>query len=556
MSDELEALATRLRGKLSESQSEKSAIQMYRKGTMPIKGLNGNTLEILKEHERELAQYRQFMEMAHLNMCPLIVSSVVDDTDIVAFRDADEPSSEADADAQDKWNRMHLSEVFTLAFTDMLHHGDGYGMFDHKTGDILHLPNDICVVETDWLSPWQRTAAYFESEYEGVRRSAMYFRKRDEGGLLLDGVWYTFYTEKDGWSEPELVPRLTRIPIVPCRTTDGQGIYEDHLSTIDRINFMIFSRLVVTDKQSFKELWVSGLPAFIRNEDGTFTPIEWTEEMMTGPGGVNLLPGENTKVTETGSTDPSPLTGAAYADIKNLAALTKTPLYILDPSSAQQSALGADLADKTHRTNVRRLRVPAGMMMAELLSIAFEFEGRKVQLLPVWAPLEDESWGSRAQTAALLRGVLPLESIWSLVLKLSPEEQEAARASLLDAREQGLVSPGGLGDLPDYELERESQDAALIDPEEAPYDPTNANERFKASPLDGGTPGSPKLFLTEYLRSHGGEAPARDVITVGIGKGFSEPSLKMARMRSLPPIRTQRRRVGNRMVAYWILSEQ
>ena len=117
-----------------------------------------------------------------------------------------------------------------------------------------------------------------------------------------------------------------------------------------------------------------------------------------------------------------------------------------------------------------------------------------------------------------------------------------------------MVSPGGLGDVPDYELERTDVEDALLDPSTADIDETNLDDSDTVRASQSATgPGSPKLFILDYLRSHGGEALARDVIAVGMGKGFTEASLKMARLRSIPPIRTRRRNRAGKVLNYWIL---
>ena len=92
-----EALVERfdqLRNTLEERRQAKREINQYRVGKAPLKGVfaNGRLRFDSTEDER---QYRQFVEMSKLNMCPLIVDSIVDDVSLVSFSELAPEEDEA-----------------------------------------------------------------------------------------------------------------------------------------------------------------------------------------------------------------------------------------------------------------------------------------------------------------------------------------------------------------------------------------------------------------------------------------------------------------------------
>lgn len=357
--------------------------------------------------------------------------------------------------------------------------------------------------------------------------------------------------------------KFSAIPIVKIETHDGKGLYEDHLATIDRINFTLFSRIVITDKQSFKELWIKGLPLFFPDPDtGELVKIDWSEQTLQGPGTATLLPGTETDIVETGATDFTQLTSAVFSDIKHLAALTSTPLYILDPSSAQQSALGADLADKVHRTKVRTLRTSIGAGLSELMGLSFEATGTGGRIFePVWAALDDESMSIRAQTAAMLTSMLPLKMIWTDILQMTPEQVEEAELLLEEAQANRLlITPGGIGSTVTDMTGQSTGDEieSLYQPDNQPEDAQSfeTDTTFFTGVSEKAQTGSPtepaSNFVLLYLEQNGNEAPASDVIEAGKIRGYTEQAIKTARSRmSDQVVYTRKKGPNGKLVNYW-----
>lgn len=557
---EPDSVFQRLQSALAKSKDNRDLIEKYRKGEAPIKGAKyGADVKLKKDEDK--VQYAKFLDMSRLNMCPLIVDSVVDDIAVAAFNDMSGLDSEDESDsvepeevevvastaAQKRWRNQHLSVVFKQVASDMCHHGEGYAWVS-RDGQVHHIPVLSAAVESSPLDPWDRWAGLLSyKNWADQDAYAMYIKHPD--GKVVE------YARAGGNGDWETtVTPFTRIPIVPAFTPSRDGLYEAHLATIDRINFLILSRLIISDKQSFRELWIKGLPAYYMDpKTGEVTQIEWSDKLLTGPGGANLLPGAESDIKETAATDISPLTGAVFSEIKHLAALTSTPLYILDPSAAQQSALGADLADKVHRTKIRTLRTALGEAAVEWMTLSFEATGEPGKDFEVvWAPLEDESLAQRAQTAAVLSKILPLRTVWDTVLQLSPEKIRQMEAALQEEQANPLIPGVGMAGALDTTVDTfvsedtqtpETEDSALSKNET--FAPGSSNEPAGASASD---------FIQSYLQRKGGQAPARDVIMAGQRMGYTEQAIKTARSRLSAKIKFERQKnAEGRSISYWVL---
>ena len=367
-------------------------------------------------------------------------------------------------------------------------------------------------------------------------------------------------------------------------TADGRGIYESHLPVIDRINFSVYERLVLMDKQAFRELWIKGLPAFYENpETGEREIIDWSKVILRGPGNANLLPGDSTDVEETGEADFTQITAAVFNDVKYLAAVTSTPLYILDPSAAQESALGADKADKVHRTRIRTLRVSVGEALAEAMSLSFEATGEPgKEFETVWSPLEDETLAQRAQSAAVLQSIIPQRSLWTDVLQLTPEQISRAEAGLIEDRINKILDGVAEAKAAAQAQQIEQVDApaadahlddtgdettpAEQDTQELSHDLVESlglaegnavqlsgdESTFTKSRAGKGTgANTAAVFLIDYLQDHGGEAPAADIQRAALEQGYRSSTVKVARTRMKDRVLTVRRTNGKGGFKVW-----
>lgn len=623
---------SRLQDSLGTESARIRKLKPYREGRMELKGIRSDFLNNIQDTV-ERAQTEAFIEMSRLCLCGLIVDAITDDMAVDSFTDLTAPAELPDPDAaeveegedpslaphggeditpvepagdkgddaaaiagpsqaeldggypsasleaQTRYRRQHGPSILKRLAADTFHYGAGYLMVSDE-GVIKYVPANCATVITDGIDPWDRKAASVTfTASDGSEYTQMWIRSED-------GKVYSFQTSGDGITPvggaSGLTP-FTRIPVVPAATPDGRGIYESHLPVIDRINFSVYERLVLMDKQAFRELWIKGLPAFYENpETGEREVIDWSKVILRGPGNANLLPGDSTDVEETGEADFTQITAAVFNDVKYLAAVTSTPLYILDPSAAQESALGADKADKVHRTRIRTLRVSVGEALAEAMSLSFEATGEPgKEFETVWSPLEDETLAQRAQSATVLQSIIPQRSLWTDVLQLTPEQISRAEAGLIEDRINKILD--GVAEAKAaaqaQQIEQAGQPAPTVgssdgdgltpaeeDVQELSHDlveslgPAEGNEVqiggdestfTKSRTLKGTGANTAAVFLIDYLQDHGGEAPAADVQRAALEAGYRSSTVKVARTRMKDRVLTARRSNGKGGMKVW-----
>lgn len=632
---DLSDVLSRLQDSLGTQTARIHRLKPYREGRMELKGIRSDFLNNIQDTV-ERAQTQEFIEMSRLSLCGLIVDAITDDMAVDSFTDLTAPAELPDPDAaeveegetpslaphggeditpatpvksgsgsdavaaatagpsqaeldggypsasleaQTRFRRQHGPSILKRLAADTLHYGAGYLMVSDE-GVVKYVPAACATVITDGIDPWDRKAASVTfTAPDGSEYTQMWIRSED-------GKVYSFQTSGDGITPvggaSGLTP-FTRIPVIPATTPDSRGIYESHLPVIDRINFSVYERLVLMDKQAFRELWIKGLPAFYENpETGEREVIDWSKVILRGPGNANLLPGDSTDVEETGEADFTQITAAVFNDVKYLAAVTSTPLYILDPSAAQESALGADKADKVHRTRIRTLRVSVGEALAEAMSLSFEATGEPgKEFETVWSPLEDETLAQRAQSATVLQSIIPQRSLWTDVLQLTPEQISRAEAGLIEDRinkildgvaeakaaaqaqqieqaGQAVPADGGSdgGGLTPAEQDTQELSHELVEslgPAEGNEIQTSGDENTftKARTAKGTGANTAAVFLIDYLQNHGGEAPAADIQRAALEQGYRSSTVKVARTRMKDRVLTVRRSNGKGSMKVW-----
>lgn len=150
--------------------------------------------------------------------------------------------------------------------------------------------------------------------------------------LAALGEW----TQVDG-SEPY----TGVLPVFVFENHDSTGEFETHLDLINRINSDILQRLVTVSMQAFKQrALIGGLP---QNDDDD---TDWSKVFEPAPGALWDVPEQITTIWESQDAAQGimAMLTAEKDDIRDLAAVTRTPVATLLPDAANQSAEGAAFA--------------------------------------------------------------------------------------------------------------------------------------------------------------------------------------------------------------------
>ncbi|MEV0759534.1 phage portal protein [Nocardia sp. NPDC050435] len=292
--------------------------------------------------------------------------------------------------------------------------------------------------------------------------------------LFVPGVRHTWRREVGQYStsfkldEWELVATestvglelLGGIPAVRFENKLSMGEFEPHIDLLDRIMDGVFQRIVVGWYQSFRQRAVrgnlDGAEDFSQEDDSenfirTVSDDELVDLFQADPGALWLVP-EGVDFWESEQADLTPLITAIRDDVKEFAAATRTPLHIITPDAANQTAEGASLmrealVDKITDRQARQTSPWKLVWQIAFALAAQEARTRGVRLL--WAKVDRSSLQARADAIAKTRGVLSRKRQLVNILEMSPEEAKLNEAELiqesmsLDAGFGGFVAPAG-----------------------------------------------------------------------------------------------------------------
>lgn len=357
--------------------------------------------------------YQRFQAKSRTNFAELITDAVSERMQVAGFVVGDSVSD--DDDARRLWKANHLQVWSSDVHRDMLALGQGYVCVQPgQSGvEILHERPEQVIVEHDPQRPDRRRAA-LKVWRDNVAGS-------DFAVLHLPGVaywWYRLIARVDGKPQPILTyfggwqPLAARptgldvVPIIPFTNRDGLGEYETHLDVLDRINWGVLQRLVIVAMQAYRQRATKGdLPEV--DEDGN--RIDYGSLLSPGPGSLWHLP-DGVELWESGQTDLTGVLEGVKADLRDLAAVTRTPINSLIPEGANQSAEGAASAREglVFKTGDRISRAQASW--AEVMGLALSLD-RDADELPdvevMFSPPERQSLAERADALTKLRDDLP-----------------------------------------------------------------------------------------------------------------------------------------------------
>lgn len=314
-------------------------------------------------------------------------------------------------------------------------------------------PETMCV-STDPLQPWRVRAALrvwrdvdAEKDFALVwahGRRQKFYRSIYTGGVKkrltrrVQGDWTPVKDAEDTDGAP---------PVVVYNNPGGCGEFETHLDVINRINHGILHRLVIEAMQAYRNRALrptgeKGLP----QTDASGNDIDWAKAFEPAPGALwDLPPGLD--IWESQTTDITPLLSASKDDIRHLSASTFTPLPMLMPDSANQTATGATATTDSYLSKCADRCVEARIGGTAVLVEALKAAGTDLEdtLELTFEPVERVSLSEKYAAAAQAKAAgMPQKSIWRKVLGWSPEDIAQGDADLADeALTAFLAAPQG-----------------------------------------------------------------------------------------------------------------
>lgn len=379
--------------------------------------------------------YEKFQKKARTNFGELIVLSR---TNRMRPNGIIVPGSNSDDDAWRKvWQDNRLNVAITDVFYDMVTTGVGYLMVGFS-------PNGVPEISAE--SPEQVITECDPRRPDLVRAGLKVYRDDAEGFdvafLHLPGEVHTFYRQvgdytvfsvpvfpaaAGGWSYAGGESTgMTDIPIIPFFNSRALGEFERHTDLLDRINWTILQRLVITAMQAYRQRAIKGdLPEL----DESGNNIDYGELLRPGPGALWRLP-DGIDLWESTQTNISEILQATKDDVQHLAAVTNTPMSTLLPDAANQSAEGAVSAKEGLVFSVERLVARADASLVQACHLYGTMAGIDPDVTIEWQSPQRQSLGERAD-AASKAGDMPWRTKMIKIWGFEPaavDDMEAQRA--------------------------------------------------------------------------------------------------------------------------------
>jgi hypothetical protein len=404
--------------------------------------------------------YQKFQRKSRTNFGELVVDAVAERMCITGFQVGEQDNSVA----WDIWKRNRMAVKSFDVFRDMLGLSAGYLMLSPGPRGVVITQErpEQAVTESDPTLPEIVRAGLkiYRDGPEGADFAFLHLpgvvRKYRRPSTDNNGILKTLPYATEGW---ELVAEsgtgLSFVPMFPFDNRERRGEFETHTDLLDRINWIILQRLVITAMQAFRQRAFKGdLPS----EDDDGNEINYGDMFKPGPAQLWQLP-EGVDIWESQPGDLTQILAAAKDDVRDLAAVTRTPISVFVPDGANQTAEGAAFAREglVFKTTDRAARAGAVMAAAMAGALAIEAgESTPVEdVETLWAPFEARSLSERADAstkAADLPWRTRMTDVWGFSQERvdEMEAQRAADAALTTASAPPNELPRDIGEvLPD-----------------------------------------------------------------------------------------------------------
>lgn len=403
-------------------------LRSYMDGDAPLPEGRDNVRESWKRFQRD----------ARTNWGQLILEAVCDRIIPKGITVAGDSQSEVAVQATRIWRDNRMDSVFA----QWLRHGLAFRRAfltcwtdDSGAARITADSPESMYVAVDPLQNWRVRAAlrcwrdpddgvdyalvWSEDSWQRFMRPSMH--TKEDGSTILtsmvQGKWY-----------PESDPIFTGTPppVVVYNNPGGVGEYEPHLDVINRINKTSLDILSIVAMLAFRQRALKrsadGDPLPVADENGN--AIDWASRLEYAPGALwDLPPGID--VWESQATDITPLLSGMKDHIRQLSAVTRTPLPILMPDNANTSAAGAISAEAGYITKCGTRLTEAKIGGEAILLKALQVEQVDVSGATVSLEFENVEMVSlveKYQAASQAVGVQSKKSIQRQILGWGPDE--------------------------------------------------------------------------------------------------------------------------------------
>lgn len=294
-------------------------------------------------HRRQKAVFRQLQRQARSNYTALVVEALNERLHIDGFRAGTGATVTDDAAAWRRWQANSLDADSEQVHVDALIAGRSYaivGVNDDDRTTPLITPEDPREVihEADpvrrrtvraALKTWVDDVSKERHAVVYLDNVISYYVAPAKSKQWTADVWTLDLDEGD---DGEADNPFGEVPVVPfINRLRGKGEFEDVTDVQDRINNTILDRLVTQKAQAYRQRWAKGVKT--EDENGNPVPFEAGADLLWA------VENDSAQFGDFQQSDITQLLKAADADIRDLAAISRTPAHYL---LAEMTNIGAE----------------------------------------------------------------------------------------------------------------------------------------------------------------------------------------------------------------------
>lgn len=409
--------------------------------------------------EKARETFRDVLRTARANYAPKAIQPVVDRMDLLGVRTGVSDGIEGDDVGKRIMEYSNLSAAIKDAFIYLFVMSESYLMVIPATEDAadqtpLVTAEDprTCIGEPDPMNPNHLRAALkigYDSMHNRVLAWLFVGGKKYTASCAGNDMWAlssygaaSFEWEGAPVDLPGLAAVDSQVPIIQLVNARGMGEFEPHLDVLDRINDGIMRRIQITAYQSAKQRAIIGDLEDDAEDDGTDASkeeINWDTVFDAAPDALWRVPAG----TEFWESNPADITGILSSirdDVKEFAGCVDTPLQLIAPDSANQTAEGASALKEGLVFKVKDRRARTKPRLIEVFKVAFAFAGesaRASNIELIWGPVESFSLSEKAAAINQTKGVLSRNRQLQDIMEMTPDqiqqnEQELHQDAILD----------------------------------------------------------------------------------------------------------------------------
>lgn len=439
---------TKLTRRMDLSHARYRLLECYVNGDAPLPELSADTREAWRDFQREART--NFGLLIRDAVCDRVVPSGVTVGGSVKSRVAKAAARIYRDNRMDRVIRefVEYGTTFGQSYLTVWNDDDGKAVITADSPRTM-------IAATDPLQPWRvRAALRMWRDLDEAKDYAVVWagasKQKFSRPCYSDAQQKVLIPHASGgWqAETDAAPTGAPPPVVVYDNLGGMGEFEPHIDIINRINRAILNQITTLAMQAFKQRALQiddkshpGLP----QTDPNGNKIDWAKLFEPHPAALwNLPPG--VKVWESSATDTTPMLNAVRDYIRHLSAVTKTPLPMLVPDSQNQSAAGAENAEKSFIFKCDRVLRGVKLAVEAALVIALGVEGF-VNVDTIAVAFEDparvmlsEKYQAAVSAKALGEAIATIQR---RILGMSPEEiaEDAAARALEQAAQPAPSAP-------------------------------------------------------------------------------------------------------------------